>query len=348
MHATLHHVCKRARVSTATVSRVLNGSPLVHEKTRTRVLKIIEALDYRPSHAARTLARARTDALAVIFPQIASGFFTEVLRGMDEVGAEHNFHLMTAFSHGRRDEQELVLRMLRERRADALVLMNLGLSDEFIKRAAKHKIPIVLIDRPEPDTKLCAISMDNVGGADAAMTHLLEHGYREVAFITGPRDNYDAEQRLAGCQQAAARFGVALAADLIWPGEFTEESGRLVMARWLDGGHKLPEAIFACNDVMAIGALNYLQESGYAAPRDVAVVGFDDIDSARHLGLTSVRVPMHAMGRAAAEAAIQQVLSGEAQPQRVLPTSLVVRRSCGCRATTETVAVDKPMMEAKA
>src|SRR5690348_15562334 len=112
MAVTLHDVCRSARVSTATVSRVINQSPLVTEQTRSRVTEVMRNLGYQPSHAARMLARQRTELLGVIFPEIASGFFTEVLRGIDEVAAEHRFHLMTCFSHGQSDEEKFVMRLL--------------------------------------------------------------------------------------------------------------------------------------------------------------------------------------------------------------------------------------------
>jgi LacI family transcriptional regulator len=330
MHATLFDVCKKARVSTATVSRVLNDSPLVSHQTRSRVEKAIRQLGYHPSHAAQTLARQRTQTIGAIFPDIASGFFAEVLSGIDGIAAEHEFHLMTAFSHGHRDEKELIVRTLRERRVDALILMNLSLPDNFTKAAAKFGIPIVLIDRPVVGANLFAVSMDNSGGAEAAMSHLIEHGYRRIAVLSGPSDNYDAVQRLAGCEQALERAGLSVPQELLWRGTFTEASGNAAMERWLNKGQPLPEVIFAANDAMALGVWNVLRERGYDVPRDVALVGFDDTEAARHLGLTSVRVPMREMGRAAAEAAVTQILSGEAQKQRVLATNLVVRRSCGC------------------
>lgn len=330
MHATLFDVCKRAKVSTATVSRVLNGSPMVSVQTRSRVEKAIKQLGYHPSHAARTLARQRSQFIGAIFPDISSGFFAEVLSSIDAVAAEHEFHLMTAFSHGHRDEKELIVRTLRERRVDALILMNLSLPDNFTKAAAKFGIPIVLIDRPVAGANLFAVSMDNKGGADAAITHLIKHGQRNIAVIAGPSGNYDADQRLEGCRLGFERAGLPLADELIWQGAFTAASGRAALERWLNAGRPLPEAIFATNDAMALGALATLQERGYRVPDDVALVGFDDIEAAQHLGLTTVHIPMREMGRAAAEAAVKQILSGEAQKQCVLATNLVVRRSCRC------------------
>lgn len=333
MHATLFDVCKKSGVSTATVSRVVNGSPLVREETRARVQQAIESLGYHPSHAARTLARQRTEIIGAIFPEIASGFFAEVLHGMDGVATEHNFHLMTAFSHGQRDERELITRTLRERRVDALILMNLSLPDRFTRAAAKFGVPIVLIDRAVSGTNLFAVTIDNQAGAEAAINHLWGHGYRKIAVLAGPAGSYDAEQRLMGCRRALRRGGVMLPESMIWRGAFTEASGREAMERWLRAERRLPEAIFATNDAMALGAWSVLRERGFRVPDDVALVGFDDTETARHVGLTSIHVPMREMGRAAAEAAVKQVLSGEAEKQRTLATHLVVRESCGCRVT---------------
>jgi LacI family transcriptional regulator len=324
-------VCRKAGVSTATVSRVINGSPLVTGDTRDRVLKAIRSLGYRPSHAARTLARNRTDILGVVFPEIASGFFTEVLRGIDDVADEHGYHLMTCFSHGLRDEKEFVGRMLRERRMDGLILMNLSTADSAIREMTKHDVPIVLIDRPLEESKLCAITMDNLAGAEAATRHLVEHGHDRIAILTGPEDSYDSRQRFEGFRCALERSNKTIFPDLIWKGAFTEESGIEAMRAWLESRKPLPDAIFASNDAMALGVWSVLRERGVRVPDDVALVGFDDVESARHQELTSVSVPMRAMGRAAAEAAIQQISSHKTQPRRMLPTALVVRRSCGCK-----------------
>lgn len=304
------------------------------------MLEAMQALGYRPSHAARTLARQRTELLGVVFPEIASGFFSEVLRGIDEVAAERSFHLMTAFSHGLSDEQQFVSRLLQERRVDALILMNLLLSDDFVRDASRRGIPIILLDRPVEGAELFAVSMDNRGGAEAAMAHLISHEYKSFAILIGPSDNYDAQHRFQGCKEALARAGIPATKVHVWQGGFTEESGRVAIENWLAQGKPLPEAIFATNDAMALGVLAGLRERGLRSPQDVALVGFDDTESARHLELTSVCVPMREMGRLAAEAAIEQISNRQARPSRVVATELVVRRSCGCAGNGRTDSIN--------
>jgi len=328
---TLYDVSKLAEVSTATVSRVVNGTGPVSDDTRRKVMKAIAGLQYSPSHAARALARNATDCIGAIFPDIDSGFFTEVLRGINDETAEHGYHLMTAFAHGESDEKELILRFTRERRVDALVLMKLSLTDEFLEDLSAFELPLVLLDRPSRHANFLSVSMENVEGAHAAMTHLISaHGYERIAVITGPTGSFDADQRLIGCRKAAADLSTKLPDGLELPGDFTEESGRLAVERFIESGAPLPHAIFALNDPMAVGALEALTDHGLRVPDDVALVGFDDFRAARHLALTTVHVPMQEMGRAAARAALASMQGTDSQVSHILHTELVVRRSCGC------------------
>lgn len=325
---TLQEVSRRAGVSTATVSRVLNNSPLVHPDTRRRVLRLIKQLNYHPSPTARALARARTQTLAVLFPGIASGFYSEVLCGMDDVASERGYHLMIAFSHGPQDQEELFIRCLRERRADALVVLNLNPPDALVRAATAHETPVVFIDRPARGRRISCVQIDNETGSVEAVRHLAAHGYRQIAVLSGPTDSFDAQQRLAAYRQAMREHGLPVTSELVWQGAFTEESGYAAVQRWLKRNRSLPDALFACNDAMAFGARQALQERGLNLP----MVGFDDCETARHLGLTTVHVPMRQMGRWAVELALAWIegAPNEGVPDRVVPTRLVVRESCGC------------------
>ncbi len=326
---TVLDVSRQSGVSTATVSRVINQSPKVSPATRVRVLKAIEKLGYMRNHSARALARQRTDTIGVVFPGIDSGFFSEVLKGINEYAVSRDYHLMVAFSQGDQGEHDRVAEYLQAGRVDALILMNLGMSDQFVRQAAQRELPIVLIDRPVKDARVASVMIDNRSGADAAMTHLLGLGHQRIAILAGPDGTIDAEQRFEGCQHAAKRAGYAFDKDLIWPGNFFWESGYELMNHWLDAGKPLPDAMFALNDPMAMGVMEAMHEHSLSVPDDMALVGFDDVQAARYLGLTTVRSPMHEMGRIASEAAINLVTGGRTQLEQVLATDLVVRRSCG-------------------
>jgi DNA-binding LacI/PurR family transcriptional regulator len=326
---TVLDVSRQSGVSTATVSRVINQSPKVSPATRVRVLKAIEKLGYMRNHSARALARQRTDTIGVVFPGIDSGFFSEVLKGINEYAVSRDYHLMVAFSQGQQGEHDRVAEYLQAGRVDALILMNLGMSDRFVRQASQRELPIVLIDRPVKDARVASVMIDNRSGADAAMTHLLGLGYERIAILTGPDGTIDAEQRFQGCQTAATRAGYRLGKDLVWPGDFLWESGYELMNNWLDSGKPLPDAMFALNDPMAMGVMEAMRERGLSVPDDMALVGFDDVQAARYLGLTTVHSPMREMGRAASQAAISLVTGGRTQLEQVLATDLVVRRSCG-------------------
>ncbi len=348
MHVTLHDVCRKTGFSTATVSRALNGSPLVAEDTRNLVVEAAKELGYQPSHAARMLKLKRADMIAVIFPEIDSGFFTEVLRGIDETASEHSYHLMTAFTHGPDDERNLISRFVWERRVDALILMNLTLPEAYLRDLSLWEHPIVLMDRPVRMDNMYSVSIDNRNGARELTNHLIEHGYRRIAFISGPKGTYDADERLAAFRETMGENGLEVNDRLIWPGQFTEASGRDAVARWLDADNPLPDAIFAANDAMAIGALSLLRERGFRVPRDTALVGFDDIDTAAHLGLTTVHVPMRRMGSIAAQLAVDQISQNKSLTSYRLPVACAVRSSCGCPTgvSSDPAAADKAKREA--
>lgn len=325
---TVSDVSKRSGLSTATVSRVLNNSPLVREKTKAKVLEAMRELGYTANHSARALARNKTDTLGVIFPGIDTGFFSEVLIGVNQLACEHDMHLAVAFARNKPEEAQLVSEYLYGGRADALILMNLRIDDKFIREAAKGPTPLVLIDRPVKDARVVTVRMDNTAGAEQAMSHLLENGHKRIAVIRGPAETFDAAERWKGCERAMQRFGVTPDPELIWDGTFHHSSGYERMASWLASGRPLPDAIFALNDPMAIGVLDALTEQGLRVPDDVALVGFDDIESARYLGLTTVRSPMRGLGRSACQSVVE-LLQGKSRfpEERVLPTELVIRRS---------------------
>jgi len=335
MAATLFDVSERANVSTATVSRVINGSELVKEATRSVVMKAVKELGYKPSYAARSLVKKRTDTLGVIFPSIDNGFFAEVLKGIYSYAAKQDYHLVTGFSHGVSDEQKLVERFLLEGRVDTLILMDLELPDAFIKSLSNETTPIVLLDKPSNMKHLMSVSMDNQQGMREIIRYLTQkRGFKNAAVITGPAFSYDGIERITGCQAAAAEFGLELDPKWTKEGTFVEDRGYEIMSDWLKNGDKLPDVIIAHNDAMAFGALTALREKGLEVPRDVALVGFDDAPGARQVGLTTIQVPMREMGEAAARVALGKITGMNVPKQQIIPTSLVVRTSCGANAIT--------------
>lgn len=325
---TVADVSRRSGLSTATVSRVLNNSPLVRETTKARVQKAMRELGYTANHSARALARRKTDTIGVLFPGIDTGFFAEVLIGVNHLACEHDMHLAVAFARNSPEEAQMVSDYLYGGRVDALILMHLRMDPLFVREAANGPTPLVLIDRPVEGAKTITVRMDNQAGAEQAMTHLIESGFKRIAVVRGPEGTFDADERWRGCEAAAKTHGIELDPVLIWDGTFHEESGYELMASWLASGQPLPDAVFALNDPMAIGVIRALKERGLSVPHDMALVGFDDIESARYLELTTVRAPMRELGRTAGESVLGLLHGKPRKPEeKVLSTELIVRQS---------------------
>jgi LacI family transcriptional regulator len=323
---TLYDVSRLSGVSSATVSRVFSGKARVSEEVRKRVLEAAERLSYEPSHAARSLAGRKTQTLGAIFPEIASGFYADVLAGIDEVAAQYEFDVLASFVGTRRRRPELVQRLLRQGRVDALLLLNLDDTSDLLPESLNH-MPIVLIDHEIRGSNLPVIGMNNIGGADAMIEHLYQQGHRRIAILSGPQGNYDSDQRVLGCRAAFARLGIPMDERLMWVGAFTLESGVSAARRFIETGLPLPDAIFCLNDAMAIGVLSELQRSGLSVPRDIALAGYDNVDAAEHLSLTSVACPMRLMGQVAARRAVDLITGHEGGNGQLLQVQLVVRNS---------------------
>lgn len=335
MTATIKDICRATGFSTATVSRVLNDSPLVIEATRKKVRAALKKMGYQPHHAARALKLNRTGMIGVVFPDFDNGFFSDVLRGVDETASESDVHLLTAFTHGPRDEQDLITRMIRERRVDALILMNLTFPEPFLRTLLHWDLPLVLIDRPLKNSLAASVSIDNRSGAEAMTRHLLDQGHRDIVFVAGPAGTFDADERLAAFKRTMKDAGRPVPGAAIWQGDFTEASSTRLLADHLQRNAPLPDAIFAANDAMAVGILRLLRQAGRRVPGEVAVVGFDGSDIARHLDLTTVCVPMRVMGREAAQQALN-LIHGSPPRNVILPTQLAIRQTCHFPCTTPT------------
>jgi LacI family transcriptional regulator len=330
LKVTIRDVAREAGVSVATVSRVLNDSGPVSEGARTRILEIAGRLRYAPNEAARTLISSRTSTLGVILPDLHGEFFSEVIRGLDQAAKASGYHLLVSGSHNDCAETEAALRAMRGR-VDALVVMAPDANTAGVAAGIPHGVPVVLLNCPTVDGRADSIEIDNFGGAYAMVQHLAGTTRRRVAVIAGTPNNRDAAERLRGYREALRDLGIEQKAEWELGGNFTEASGYEAARRFV-ALRRRPEALFASNDSMAIGALSALHEAGLRVPNDVAVGGFDDIPMARYTTppLTSVRVPMGTLGAEAVDLLVLAVRTeGRHRAVRTtLPTNLVVRGSC--------------------
>lgn len=329
--ATIRDVAREAGVSVATVSRVLNDSGPVRAETRRRIDEVAHRLQFTPNPTARSLSMRCTHTIGVLLPDLYGEFFSEVIRGIDQTVQQNGYHVLISSSHNAPREVERALRAMRGR-LDGLILMVPDLDLETVAAYLPHRIPVVLLNADLDQIEYDSLNIDNVGGARAITTHLLELGHREIAMIQGPELNRDARDRARGFLGALRERGLSADPAVMVRGDFTEASGHRATRELLVSGRRVT-AIFAANDSMAVGALSALREAGYAVPEDIAVVGFDDIPIAQYLNppLTTVLVSIARLGARAAERMFECIRSESRQDakQEVLPTELVIRQSCG-------------------
>jgi DNA-binding LacI/PurR family transcriptional regulator len=330
---TLDEVARLAGVSRATVSRVVNGSPLVTEATRKAVEESIRTLGYVPNRAARALVTRRTDTIALVVSEpearaFSDPFFRTIVRGISSSVEDTDLQLLLLFAQGQR-EQAKVERYLRQGHVDGVILMSLHGNDPLPRALTGAHIPTVLSGRPRPGERLPYVDADNRGGARAATRYLLESGRRAIATITGPLDMTTGIDRFDGYKDALDDAGADHGTGLVAHGDFSEESAALATGQLLRRRPDL-DALFVASDPMAFGALRTLRALGRRVPDDVAVVGFDDVaDAAGHdPPLTTVRQPLVEMTRELTELLLRR-MEGLAEDDDfvVCPTELVVRAS---------------------
>jgi DNA-binding LacI/PurR family transcriptional regulator len=328
---TLEEVALLAGVSRATVSRVVNGSAGVTPEIRAAVLRAVRETGYVPNLAARTLATQRTDSIALVLAERASRvfsddqFFRGITRGVSQEleAAGKQVLLMMA---GSPDSHDRVERYAMAGHVDGVLVASVHGADPLPMTLTSMGVPVVCSGRPLGHSTVPYVDVDSVGGAAAAVRHLLDRGRQRIATIAGPQDMVAGVDRLVGYRSELhphprRRSAVAY-------GDFTRESGAAAMRRLLDEDPGL-DAVFVANDLMAHGALGALRAAGRRVPDDVAVAGFDDTELARYTEppLTTVRQPIVEMGRQLARQMLRLAAGDEVEPALMLPTALVVRES---------------------
>jgi LacI family transcriptional regulator len=330
MAVTIKDIARAAKVSIATVSRALNGFDNVTDETRRHVCAVAARLGYIPHEGARSLSSRRTQCVGAVLPDLYGEFFSELIRGIDRVARTHGLHLLLSCSHGDVAEVTAALRAMRGR-VDGLLVMSPHVDSEVLGKNLPPTMPTVLVNTRDGGERYSSLMVDNYGGACAMVRHLVGRGYRRIAMVAGPEVNFDARERLAGYRDTLAEL-LPGARTQVLRGDFSEESGYRA-GRQLVSMSERPDAIFAANDMMAIGCLFALNEGGLRVPGDIALAGFDDIPIARYVSppLTTVRVRIAELGELALERLVLAI--GEAGNDKhsiqTLRTELVVRSSCG-------------------
>lgn len=327
-------IAKEAGVSTATVSRALSGNSSIKDSTRQKILRIADQFDYRPSHLARGLTTKKTDTIGLILPDLTGDYFMEVIHSIDNEAHKANKYLMVASSHSQRDTIETMVEFMSSGRVDGVILMAPKVQERINDLSKNKKKPVVFLNSCKNNKEIVNFSVNNYGGAKSVVEHLISHGYRKIGMIKGPQGNCEADDRALGFNDALESNDIAIDKDLIIDGDFTVNGGYYGFLRLFNQKNK-PEAIFAANDMMGVGIYQAAKSLGISIPKDLAVVGFDDIFLSRLLTprLTTIHVPISELAGKAVKYLLEMInndVEKNKSYSEVLNTGLIIGGSCGC------------------
>jgi LacI family transcriptional regulator len=335
--ATISDVASEAGVHPSTVSRVLNGhvGSTIRPATRERVLAAADRLDYRPSALARSLRLQRTLTLGMLVPDITNPFFSSIIKGAEDAARQRGYNLILCNSEDEPEREATYLRVLRERQVDGLLIASSQMADDTIAALREEAFPFVLLNRATRSAEDLAVVVDNRAAGVEVVAYLAALGHRRVGHIAGPQNTTTGVDRRKGYRAGVLAYGLADEPELVVEASaFSEEAGHEALGIMFAGPTR-PTAVFAANDLIAIGMLQRLREIGAHVPGDLSIVGFNDIPLAGLLepALTTVRVPQLEMGVAGAHLLIDRL---EGRPigdvRLTLPTELIVRASSAAPA----------------
>ncbi|RZT19817.1 LacI family transcriptional regulator [Kribbella sp. VKM Ac-2569] len=335
--ATIYDVAARAKLSIATVSRVLQGTGPVSAKARERVDQAAQELNYVPLRAARSLAVQRHEAHGLVLPDLAGPFYGDLLMGYERWAGEQGQSVVITVTHGNPDPRRTVMDLAG--RVDGIVVHGNALDLPTVQGLRKAGVPVVLIAHP-PVTGCDSVRSESAASAEQLTTRLLDHGRDSLLFVGDPASSYDVSERYAGYAKAHELRGLQVPKPVRVP--LTEDAGRTVAEKMLQattrsprgarGASGRPDGLVCANDELALAALTAFAAGGVGVPGEIVVTGWDDVMAARYVspGLTTVRQPMAELGRVAAERLHERVTGVRTRARNdVLATELVLRDSCG-------------------
>jgi LacI family transcriptional regulator len=327
--ATIYDVGKRAAVSVATVSSVINNTSYVSPELRKRVEEAIRELNYSPNLLARGLAIQKTQTLGVLVPDIANFFFPEIVRGVEDKAKDAGYTIILGNSDNRLDKEEVYLKLFLSRRVDGILLVKApgDLNPSLLQLLNKNAPPLVLLDREYPQLLTDSVTVDDVGGGYMATKHLLKLGHRQIGIICGIPGVSTTTGRLLGYKKALSEAHVEFDTSLVVAGNYNAELGYTAGLALLE---KQPSAVFVTNYMMTIGFLRALKQRGLSSPGDVSIVSYDDFvwNDIFSPHLTCVTQPKYSLGYKAAEILLSRIRRKHKRPQRVvLENTLHIRET---------------------
>ena len=339
MPTTLKELATRAHVHPSTISRVANHDPglRISPATRQRIENLLRETEYRPNGVARGLKLRQTMVLAVVIPDIANPFFGGLFRGVEDAAGSRGYQVLLCNTDGNADRQRSHLQTLAARRVDGVILASTFLKDPAVRWLRHQRIPYVLVNRFSDEGQDPFVGSDDVIGARLATRHLIDLGHSRIAHLAGAATVSTGVLRRRGFEAAMAEAGIPVLDELLVEAGYVEEGGLRAMERLLEL-QEPPTAVFAVTDTVAVGAHAAVRAHALRIPEDVAIVGYNDIPLAGRIWppLTTVHVPIHEFGSAAARVLLEELETGRVEPRRVVYSpQLVVRGStvAGAAAT---------------
>lgn len=334
MGATMKDIARTLKIAESTVSRALNNQPSVKVETREAVVRMARALNYRPNAVARGLAIRKTNVVGLVISDIANPFFSEVVKGVEGVALKHGYSVILGSTSSDPKRELQYLDVLIQRQVDGIIYMSGRLPAECVESLRNSGRPVVAIARDGARHGIPSVRINNREEARKVTNYLISLGHVRIGFISGPvNDQESGLSRYDGYRQALEENAIVLAAELVQEGDFTLDTGYRSMQKLLSlSEHIRPTAVFAANDLMAVGAIKAISAAHLRVPQDVAVVGFDNtvVASISEPPLTTMAQPLSQIGREAMMM-LKKLIDGEkpSEIEIMLECHLVVRGSCG-------------------
>jgi LacI family transcriptional regulator len=336
---TIRDVARQAGVSVATVSRVLNNSPLVSPDTRETVMKAVSLLGYRPNANAQALATQSSETIGVVVMDVSDAFFGALVKAVDTVAQQHQKYVLIGNSYHEAEKERNAIEVLIRQRCNALIVHSKALSDEELGAFMAHIPGMVVINRIVPGYEHRCVGLDNISGAMMATRMLLNHGHQRIGYLASSHGIEDDALRREGWKRALDEQGIVAPESWVGTGTPDMQGGEAAMVELLGRNLGLT-AVFAYNDSMAAGALTALKDNGVAVPQHLSLIGFDDIPIARYTDpqLTTVRYPIVSMAKLATELALLGAAGKlDAAATHCFMPTLVRRHSVTQRQTVGTI-----------
>ena len=326
---TIKDVARRAGVSISTVSHVINNSRAVGDESRRRVEEAMAELGYQPNTLARNLRRRQTQSIGMIVPDNANPFFAEIARAIEDSSFDQNHSVILCNTEGDLAKQTAYTDLLIQNQVAGIVFVAAGVSTELVEDLRRRRVPLVVVDRAVPGVEVNAVLTNHCQGGRLATQHLIDLGHRRIACISAGSELSPSADRVTGYLETLRENDVPVTKELVVPGDFQYESGYHAANVLLDLPQP-PTAVFACNDLMAVGCISAAAERSLRVPEDLSVVGFDDVRLASFTNppLTTVAQPIWQIGNLAVEMLMERIENIDAQMRvEQLDTQLVERRS---------------------